>query len=239
MQYGLTEEQIMLRDTVRRLAQDQILRPGAAARDEKEEFPWDAVEVFRENGLFACDFKEEYGGAQMGMLAFCLAVEEVAKVCASSSSLILLVPRAGLHAHDAGGQRRAERPSGSPAWLQRRAFGCLWPHRAGGGQRCGGPAHPCGEKGRQVHHQRHQAVHQPRRRGPVRLHRLQHRSGQGPPQGRPEHHRGGKGHSRVFHRQKRAQDGHPGLHHLRGDSGGLRGAGRQPFGPARATASTS
>ncbi|MCF8043605.1 MAG: acyl-CoA dehydrogenase family protein [Desulfarculaceae bacterium] len=89
MQYGLTEEQIMLRDTVRRLAVDQIL-PGAAARDEKEEFAWDAVEVFRENGLFACDFKEEYGGAQMGMLAFCLAVEEVAKVCASSSVILLV-----------------------------------------------------------------------------------------------------------------------------------------------------
>ena len=89
MQYGLTEEQIMLRDTVRRLAVEQIL-PGAAARDEKEEFAWDAVEVFRENGLFACDFKEEYGGAAMGLLAFGLAVEEVAKVCASSSVILLV-----------------------------------------------------------------------------------------------------------------------------------------------------
>ena len=89
MQYGLTEEQIMLRDTVRRLAQEQLL-PGAAARDEAEEFAWDAVEVFRENGIFACDFKEAYGGAEMGLLAFALAVEEVAKVCASSSVILLV-----------------------------------------------------------------------------------------------------------------------------------------------------
>ncbi|MCB2228922.1 MAG: acyl-CoA dehydrogenase family protein [Desulfarculaceae bacterium] len=89
MQYGLTEEQIMLRDTVRRLAQEQVA-PGAAERDEKEEFPWDVVEVFKENGLFACDFKEKFGGAQMGLLAFALAVEEVAKVCASSSVILLV-----------------------------------------------------------------------------------------------------------------------------------------------------
>jgi len=88
MQYGLTEEQIMLRDTVRRIAQEQVA-PGAAERDEKEEFAWDMVEVFRENGLFACDFKEQYGGAQMGLLAFALAVEEISKVCASSALLLL------------------------------------------------------------------------------------------------------------------------------------------------------
>ncbi len=89
MQYGLTDEQVMMRDMVRRLAQEQ-LAPGAAERDEKGEFAWDAVEIFRENGIFACDFKEEYGGAGMGLLAFGLAVEEVAKVCASSSVILLV-----------------------------------------------------------------------------------------------------------------------------------------------------
>jgi len=89
MLYELTEEQRMLQDMVRRLAREQIA-PGAAERDRKGEFPWDMVEVFRENGLFGCDFKEEYGGSQMGVLAYCLAVEEVAKVCASSSVVLLV-----------------------------------------------------------------------------------------------------------------------------------------------------
>ncbi len=93
MLYDLTEEQLMLRDTVRRIAQEQIA-PGAAERDLKGEFAWDTVEIFRENGLFGCDFKEEYGGAAMGVLAFCLAVEEVAKVC-GSSAVILLVHELG------------------------------------------------------------------------------------------------------------------------------------------------
>ncbi|MCB2189273.1 MAG: acyl-CoA dehydrogenase family protein [Deltaproteobacteria bacterium] len=89
MLYELTDEQRMLQDTVRRIAREELL-PGAAARDVKGEFAWDAVEVLRDNGLFACDFKEKYGGAEMGVLAFCLAVEEIAKVCASSSVILLV-----------------------------------------------------------------------------------------------------------------------------------------------------
>ena len=93
MLYDLTEEQVMLRDMVRRLAREQIA-PGAAERDRTGEFPHDVLEVLRENGVLGCDFKEEYGGAEMGTLAMCLAIEEVAKVCASSS-LILAVHELG------------------------------------------------------------------------------------------------------------------------------------------------
>jgi alkylation response protein AidB-like acyl-CoA dehydrogenase len=91
--YQLNEEQIMLRDTVRRIAQEQ-LAPGAAERDAKGEFAWDAVEIFRENGLFACDFPEAYEGASMGMLSLCLTCEEVAKVC-GSSAVVLMVHELG------------------------------------------------------------------------------------------------------------------------------------------------
>ncbi|MEW5912939.1 MAG: acyl-CoA dehydrogenase family protein [Thermodesulfobacteriota bacterium] len=89
MQYGLTEEQIMLRDMVRRLAQEQIA-PGAAQRDQEAKFPWDVVQVFRDNGLFGADFPEEYGGSAMGLLALCLACEEVAKVCGASTVLLMV-----------------------------------------------------------------------------------------------------------------------------------------------------
>jgi alkylation response protein AidB-like acyl-CoA dehydrogenase len=89
MQYDLTDEQRMMRDMVRRLAQERIA-PGAAERDRAGKFPWDVVEAFRDNGVMGCDFKEAHGGAEMGVLAFCLAVEEVAKVCASSSVILLV-----------------------------------------------------------------------------------------------------------------------------------------------------
>ncbi len=91
--YQLNEEQLMLRDTVRRIAQEQ-LAPGAAERDEKGEFAWDAVEIFRENGLFACDFPVDYEGAGMGMLALCITCEEVAKAC-GSSAVVLMVHELG------------------------------------------------------------------------------------------------------------------------------------------------
>ena len=93
MQYSLTEEQLMLQDMIGRLAKEKIA-PGAAERDEKGEFAADMVELFRENGLFAADFPKEYGGEEMGLLALCLIIEEVAKACASSS-LILAVHELG------------------------------------------------------------------------------------------------------------------------------------------------
>jgi alkylation response protein AidB-like acyl-CoA dehydrogenase len=93
MQYSLTEEQLMVKDMVNRLAKDKIA-PGAAERDEKGGFSWEMVEVLRENGLFAADFPKEYGGEDMGLLAVCLAIEEVARVCASTS-LILAVHELG------------------------------------------------------------------------------------------------------------------------------------------------
>lgn len=89
MQYGLTKEQQMLKDTVRKIA-EQELAPGAAKRDEDGVFAWDAFNIIKENGLFGCDFKAEYGGAEMGTLAFALVVEEIARVCASSALMLLV-----------------------------------------------------------------------------------------------------------------------------------------------------
>jgi alkylation response protein AidB-like acyl-CoA dehydrogenase len=48
------------------------------------------VEVLKENGLFGADFPEAHGGSQMGMLALCLTIEEVAKACASTAVVLLV-----------------------------------------------------------------------------------------------------------------------------------------------------
>jgi len=89
MSYDLTEEQQMLKDTVARIAKEQIA-PGAEKRDEEAKFAWDMVEVLRENGLFGADFPEQYGGAEMGLFSLCLIIEEIAKVCASTSVILLV-----------------------------------------------------------------------------------------------------------------------------------------------------
>ena len=83
MQYDLTEEQKMLRDMVRRLAKERI-EPGAAERDESAEWDWGVVDILRENGLLAVDFPAEHGGGDAGLLAFCIVVEELSRVDAST-----------------------------------------------------------------------------------------------------------------------------------------------------------
>jgi len=87
MQYELTEEQLLLQTTVRRLAKDKV-SPGATARDESEEFDWNMVELLRENGLYGTDFPEIHGGSDAGMLVLCLAIEELSKADASTGLLI-------------------------------------------------------------------------------------------------------------------------------------------------------
>jgi alkylation response protein AidB-like acyl-CoA dehydrogenase len=89
MSYDLSEEQQMLKDTVARIAKEQIA-PGAEKRDEEAKFPWDMVEVLRENALFGADFPEKYGGSEMGLFSLCLIVEEIAKACASTSVILMV-----------------------------------------------------------------------------------------------------------------------------------------------------
>ena len=89
MSYELTEEQEMLKETIARMAREQIA-PGAAQRDEKAQFPWDMVELLRENALFGADYPEAFGGSEMGLFSLCLIIEEIAKACASTSVILLV-----------------------------------------------------------------------------------------------------------------------------------------------------
>ncbi|MEW6531546.1 MAG: acyl-CoA dehydrogenase family protein [Thermodesulfobacteriota bacterium] len=85
--FGLTEEEQILQDMVRRLAREKVA-PGAEERDRTGEFPLDMLELMRENGLMGVDFPDEYDGMNAGMLSHCIVVEELAKVDAS----VALIP---------------------------------------------------------------------------------------------------------------------------------------------------
>jgi len=108
MSYDLTEEQVMLKETISRLAKEQIA-PGAELRDEKGEFSWDSAEIFRENGLFGADFPEKYGGSEMGLFSLCLIIEEIAKVCASSSVILLVHELGSIPIFLAGNEEQNEK----------------------------------------------------------------------------------------------------------------------------------
>lgn len=87
MDFRLSEDQIMLRDTVRRIASEHFA-PKAADIDEKETFPEENFKILAENGLLGIQIPEAYGGAGAGMLALILTIEEVARACAATSVIL-------------------------------------------------------------------------------------------------------------------------------------------------------
>src|SRR5688500_7979858 len=91
--YSLPQEFLDFRDTIRQIAQERIA-PRAAEIDAKAEYPWDVRTLLGENDILALPFTEEYGGTGTGTLMLQIAVEEIAKVCASSA-LILMVQELG------------------------------------------------------------------------------------------------------------------------------------------------
>ncbi|MCX9190280.1 acyl-CoA dehydrogenase [Carbonactinospora thermoautotrophica] len=74
----------MLRESVRALVEEKIA-PHAAEVDESGEFPQEAYRALVENDFHAIHIPERYGGAGGDALATCIVIEEVARVCASSS----------------------------------------------------------------------------------------------------------------------------------------------------------
>ena len=74
----------MLRDAIRSLAEAKIA-PYAAVVDEEARFPQEALEALVANDLHAVHVPEEYGGAGADALATVIVIEEVARVCVSSS----------------------------------------------------------------------------------------------------------------------------------------------------------
>ena len=85
--FSLTEEHRLLRASVRELAEDRIA-PRAAEIDERAEYPWDVHEELKRADLLALHVPEAYGGAGADRIAHSIVVEEVARVCASSSLIV-------------------------------------------------------------------------------------------------------------------------------------------------------
>ena len=85
--YLLNEDHKMFIEQVRRMVIERVA-PRAAEIDAKAEFPWDIKEIFQEMGLLGLAVPEEYGGCSQGHIFTCLAVEEIAKACVSSSLIV-------------------------------------------------------------------------------------------------------------------------------------------------------
>jgi alkylation response protein AidB-like acyl-CoA dehydrogenase len=80
MDFRPSEEQELLRRTVREFAEAEI-RPHVMVWDEAQQFPMDLLPKLAALGLTGVQFPEEYGGAAMSAVDYCICIEEIARVC--------------------------------------------------------------------------------------------------------------------------------------------------------------
>ncbi len=89
MDFELTEEQKLIKETARRIAKD-VVAPRAKELDETGEYPHDYFDAFKKAGLLGMAIPESMGGTGNGILPLCLAIEEVAKYeCGAGLMLVL------------------------------------------------------------------------------------------------------------------------------------------------------
>ncbi|MFO8129560.1 MAG: acyl-CoA dehydrogenase family protein [Bacteroidales bacterium] len=87
MNFDLTEEQNMIRETVRDFAEREI-RPVARELDEKAEFSVGLTKKMGELGLFGMTLPEKYGGQGLDTLSYIIAVEEIARIDGSQAATL-------------------------------------------------------------------------------------------------------------------------------------------------------
>jgi butyryl-CoA dehydrogenase len=87
MEIELNQEQKLLRDTVRRFA-EEVVKPRAKEIDETGEFPRAFFDQAGELGLTGVAVPEEHGGAGMDALSYALVIEEISRVCATSGVIL-------------------------------------------------------------------------------------------------------------------------------------------------------
>ena len=84
MDFRLSEDQEILRRTVREFAEAEI-RPHVMEWDEAQQFPMDLLPKLADLGLMGIQFPEEYGGSAMSAVDYCICIEELARVCPAIS----------------------------------------------------------------------------------------------------------------------------------------------------------
>jgi alkylation response protein AidB-like acyl-CoA dehydrogenase len=85
--FRFNEEQLMIQDVARRIAQEKIA-PSAEHHDHTGEFPLDNIRTLGENGLMGIEVPAEYGGAGMDSISYVLAIIEIAAADAAHSTIV-------------------------------------------------------------------------------------------------------------------------------------------------------
>jgi len=119
----LSDDEQMLIEAIREIARERVA-PRAAEIDRTSQFPWDMKELLAQQDILAMPFPSEYGGIESSELAVVMAIEELARNCATTS-LILAVQQLGslpiILAGNDEQKRKYLPPLASGEWLA--AFG--------------------------------------------------------------------------------------------------------------------
>ena len=84
MNYFLSEEELMVKETARKIAEEKI-KPRRRELDEKAEFPADIIEEIARADLFRVFIPEDYEGLGLGYMGMALATEELSRICAGTA----------------------------------------------------------------------------------------------------------------------------------------------------------
>ena len=153
--FTLTDDHAAVREAIREIAEGEI-RPFAADVDERERYPVEAQKALTAAGFQAVHIPEDYDGAGADAVATVIVIEEVARVCASSS-LIPAVNKLGSMPIILSGSEELKQLV-LPSIAVRRGDDLLRAVRAGGRLGCGGDAHQGGRRRRRLGAQRHQVL---------------------------------------------------------------------------------
>jgi len=94
MNFGLTDEQKQLQEMFKDFAQKHV-KPLATELDEKERYPKETIPKLAEAGMMGIPYPDSIGGAGLGYIEYCLAIEELAKVCAATATIVSVHTSAG------------------------------------------------------------------------------------------------------------------------------------------------
>src|SRR4029450_498871 len=87
MEYEFSDDVKMLRQAVREFAEKEIA-PIAREIDEQERVPFEVLKKAGDLGLLGVPFPEQYGGADAGVVGYCVLMEEINRKCASTATII-------------------------------------------------------------------------------------------------------------------------------------------------------
>ena len=160
--YRLTEEQALLRDAVRTIA-DERVAPRAAEIDKTGEFPEDLRQLLAAQDILALPFPEEYGGLGGDLLSVCLAVEQLSRACATTGLILAVQELASLPLLIAGTDEQKARFVPKLASGEHLIAFALTEAEAGSDVAAIRTTRD--PRRRRLRHQRLEAVHQPRLRG--------------------------------------------------------------------------